>query len=70
MDVVMKPTDLLHHYLALHRAGDVAGLLALHTADSEFIIPGQPPLRGMAALHDLFPRRWLDVIGERQCSLS
>lgn len=40
-------------YVALHAAGDVDGLLALHHEDAEFVIPGQDPVRGTAALRDL-----------------
>ncbi len=48
------PEDLVRRYVELHQAGDVEGLLALHTEDAEFVIPGQNPIRGTAALRDLF----------------
>lgn len=41
-------------YAALHAAGEVHSLLALHTEDSELLLPGQPPIRGQQALADLF----------------
>lgn len=57
----VDPTAFVQRYVALHRAGDVDGLLALHTEDSEFIIPGQDPIRGHAALRELFS--WDVVLG-------
>jgi hypothetical protein len=45
----------------LHRAGDVDGLLALHAADAEFLMPGQEPIRGTAALRDML--EWDAVLG-------
>lgn len=50
----LDPTAFIEHYMELHRSGDVDGLLALHTADAEFLIVGQNPMRGTAALRDLF----------------
>jgi ketosteroid isomerase-like protein len=57
----MDPTAFVQRYVALHQSGDVDGLLALHTEDSEFIIPGQDPVRGHAALRGLFS--WDVVLG-------
>jgi len=45
---------LAARYVALLGTGDVAGLLALHTADSEFLIPGQHPIQGATELRHLF----------------
>jgi len=50
-------------YVELHAAGDVEGLLALHTEGAEFLIPGQLPIRGSAALADLFA--WDAALGAR-----
>ena len=47
------PDAFVQRYVALHRSGDIDGLLALHTKDAEFIIPGQNPIRGRKALRDL-----------------
>jgi len=55
------PATFVEHYVQLHRSGDIAGLLALHTADAEFVIVGQEPVRGTAALRDLF--EWDAVLG-------
>lgn len=52
---------LVERYLELHRSGDVDGLLALHTAESEFVIPGQEPIRGTAAVRNLC--EWDAVLG-------
>jgi ketosteroid isomerase-like protein len=48
------PAALLERYVRLHRSGDVDGLLAMHTEDAEFVLPGQEPIRGRSALRDLF----------------
>lgn len=48
------PESFLEHYTKLHRSGNIEGLLELHTADSEFLLPGREPIRGTAALRDLF----------------
>ncbi|MDP2470262.1 MAG: nuclear transport factor 2 family protein [Candidatus Palauibacterales bacterium] len=56
-----SPAAFVERYLELHRSRDVDALLALHTADAEFVIPGQEPLRGTAALRDLF--EWDAVLG-------
>jgi len=50
-------------YVELHRSHNVDGLLALHTNDAEFIIPGQRPVRGKNALKDLF--EWDAVLGSQ-----
>jgi SnoaL-like domain len=42
------------NYVQTHRSGDVDGLLAMHTGDAEFVMVGQDPIRGTAALRDLF----------------
>lgn len=60
-DPAADPAAFIAEYVRLHRAGDVDGLLALHTADSEFLIPGQAPIHGTAALRDLFA--WDAVLG-------
>ncbi len=44
----------MNHYVNLHRAGDVQGLLSLHTADAEFVLSGKDTLRGLKELGDLF----------------
>jgi SnoaL-like domain len=54
------PAALVKRYIELHRSGDIEGLLSLHTADSEFLIPGQDPIRGTEALRDLF--QWDHVL--------
>ncbi len=48
------PARFVGHYVELLRSRDVEGLLALHTADAEFLIPGQEPIRGTSALRDLY----------------
>lgn len=45
---------LIEQYVMIHGEGDVDALLALHTEDAEFVIPGELPVRGAAALRDLF----------------
>lgn len=54
------PSAFVERYIALHKSGDVEGLLSLHTADSEFLIPGREPVRGTQALRDLF--QWDQVL--------
>lgn len=54
-------------YVALHRAGDVEGLLAIHTPDTEFLMPGQEPIRGRDALRDLL--EW-DAVLESQLEMQ
>ena len=49
------PAAFVQRYVDLHRAGNVAGLLAIHTPDSEFLLPDrEEPIRGKSALRDLF----------------
>lgn len=50
----MSLLALLAQYVARHSAGDVEGLLALHTEEAEFLIPGQPLIRGRRGLRDLY----------------
>lgn len=57
------PGAFIERYVALHRSGDVEGLLALHAADAEFLIPGQQPVRGTEALRALF--EWDAVLGSQ-----
>ncbi|RMG47407.1 MAG: hypothetical protein D6718_03785 [Acidobacteria bacterium] len=45
---------LIDRYVALHRAHDLEGLLAMHSEDSVFVLPGKKPIRGRRALADLF----------------
>jgi len=47
------PSGLLERYVELHHLGDVNGLIALHTEDAEFLIPGQVPIRGTSDLRNL-----------------
>ncbi len=55
--------EILDVYLEKHRAGDVEGLLALHTEDVIFYLPGQPPLQGRQALRGLL--EWDRVMESR-----
>lgn len=57
------PDAFVQHYVELHRARDIDGLLALHTDDAEFVIPGQNAVRGRKALRDLF--EWDAVLDAR-----
>jgi SnoaL-like protein len=50
----LDPGALVEHYVELHRSGDIDELLALHSDDAEFLIPGQEPIRRIAALRNLF----------------
>ncbi len=52
---------VVQRYVQLHRSHDIDGLLALHTSDAEFLIPGQHPIRGKEALRHLF--EWDSVLG-------
>lgn len=54
------PARFLGHYVELQSSRDVEGLLALHTTDVEFLIPGQEPIRGTSALRDLY--KWDAVL--------
>ena len=45
---------LFDHWQRASRAGDVETLLGFVTEDAVFLAPGQPPIRGKAAVHDLF----------------
>jgi len=56
-------TDLLGRYQQLHEAGDVDGLLALHTRETVFLLPGQDPIRGKEALRGLL--EWDATLGAR-----
>lgn len=58
-----RPADFVQRYVDLHRVADVDGMLALHTEDSEFVIPGQGPIKGQEALRDLFA--WDEVLESR-----
>lgn len=50
----MEAHSLMDTYARLHSAGDIVELLSMHTLDAEFLIPGQTPIRGVAALNELF----------------
>lgn len=56
-----NPVAFVRRYTALHRSGQVERLVALHTVDTEFVIPGQDAIRGTAALRDLFA--WDAILG-------
>ncbi|NOX89825.1 MAG: nuclear transport factor 2 family protein [Calditrichaeota bacterium] len=49
----LDPVQFVRHYLELHRAHDIDGLLALHTDDTEFVLSKEQRLRGKKALRDL-----------------
>jgi hypothetical protein len=58
----LDPDDFIQRYTELHRSGDIDGLLALHTDDSEFQLPGGGEIiRGKEALRNLF--EWDAVLG-------
>lgn len=61
------PAAFIERYVALHRTRNVDGLLGLHTAEAEFLIPGQPPIRGTIALRNLF--EW-DAVLESELVMS
>lgn len=61
------PAAFVERYVQLHAARDVDALLALHAPDAEFVIPGQDPIRGSAALRDLL--EW-DAVLESKLTMS
>ena len=48
------PNSLMQKYVERHRSGDIEELLAMHTDDSEFLLPGQQLIKGKTALRKLF----------------
>ena len=63
----LDPVEFVQRYVKLHRSHDIDGLLALHTDDTEFLMPGQPPIRGKEALRDLL--EW-DAVLESELTMS
>ena len=49
------PAYIIKRYVELHKAKKIDSLLAMHTSDSEFVLPGgKKTIRGLKELRDLF----------------
>jgi ketosteroid isomerase-like protein len=59
----VDPSAFVARYVELHAKGDIEGLLALHTPDSEFDLHGQEPIRGTEQLRKLL--EWDAALGSR-----